>query len=394
MRHTLSVGAALLAAACAGESTQVSVERTDSAGVEIILNRLSPESLPLRQVAAEPVFGGEPTLDGPVLVDVRGLARLGDGRIAVASNGTQSVVILDSDAQVVAEFGQEGEGPGEFASVESVISADDSLLVYDPSLRRLTVFSESGVLGRTIDLSTVAPPRGWSELLPMGDQFVVFGQGGFGDQREPGTFRSPTPARLVSRRGSVVAEYGPFPGVEMVITERLMGLLPFGAALSGTAYPDHLVVGTAEAPQVEYYQSSGALTRIVRWPDERREVSGERFEDFLAFQIQAVPEEQRAATRTRFETLPFSDEQPPYLDLLSTDQGEVWVGDYPGPEALLPEGPKEPRTWIVIAPDGQLRERIRTPAGFEPLLLTDQRVYGVFTDELGVESVRAYRMGG
>ena len=50
------------------------------------------------------------------------------------------------------------------------------------------------------------------------------------------------------------------------------------------------------------------------------------------------------------------------------------------------------RQWLVFGPEGELRATLRTPTGFRPHLVRGDTLLGVYTDELGVESVRAYRM--
>jgi len=382
----------VLFAGCGEERPQRLSEITDSSGVEVVAHAISPDQLPVKEVQSPPVLSGGPGVPGSSsLFDVRGLALTEGGRVAVANNGSKSIIILDADHRVAAEFGREGVGPGEFTAVESVISVGDSLLVYDPSLRRITVFETDGRLVRTVDLADIVPQDGWSELLPLDRGLIVLGLGGLGGRRALGTFREPAEVRLVSGEGAMITSYGTFPGTEMVIAERLMGRLPFGAQLAGTTYANVLVVGEAEGPEIRYYDAAGEFIRVVRWRAKTRRISRDRFEEFLQFQLQDISPEQRAAARRQLESLPHADHAPPYLDLMATEQGEVWIGTYPGPEALLPTGARRSsRSWIVVAPDGGLRERVITPVGFKPLLLTSQRIYGVFEDDLGVESVRAY----
>jgi hypothetical protein len=41
---------------------------------------------------------------------------------------------------------------------------------------------------------------------------------------------------------------------------------------------------------------------------------------------------------------------------------------------------------------GVLTATLRTPAGFSPTAIRDSRIWGVFTDTLDIEAVRAYRI--
>jgi hypothetical protein len=390
MRQLVLPLVGVLLAGCADEPPSAALARADSAGIEIVSNHAPLATLPVLAVSSSPSieFGSDPT--GPTLYDVRAVVLLGDGSVAVGNNGSKSVVVFGPTANAVAEMGREGDGPGEFNAIEGVVAASDSLLVYDPTLKRLTVFSQTGALGRTTDLRNVAPEFGWSELLKAEGALIVLGTGGIGPDRNPGVYRWPSPARSITLGGSLLASYGEFPGAEFFIGEQGLGMLPFGARLFAATTGEMLVVGRAEESELEYYEADGSLRRIVRWPDHAREVSDADFEAYLEAEFATIPAEQRAAVRARLGTIPHADRAPPYQDLVATDEGLIWVGDYPGQGAIASQ---RARTWIVIGTDGSLRARVETPAGFQPHLVRGGLVYGVFKDDLGVESVRAYELG-
>jgi hypothetical protein len=50
------------------------------------------------------------------------------------------------------------------------------------------------------------------------------------------------------------------------------------------------------------------------------------------------------------------------------------------------------RRWLVFDGDGILAAGVDTREGFEPHAVREDRVWGVFKDELDVESVRAYEV--
>jgi hypothetical protein len=63
-----------------------------------------------------------------------------------------------------------------------------------------------------------------------------------------------------------------------------------------------------------------------------------------------------------------------------------------GPEALRPRRAIPGRRWLVFGPDGALTAHVSTPEGFEPYAVREGRMWGVYTDEVDVESIRAYRL--
>lgn len=91
-------------------------------------------------------LSGEPTLDIGVvegdelyqLHEVRDAVRLGDGRIAVAHQGTAEIRVFDGDGRFLLAAGGPGDGPGEWRQVAAVHAlSGDTLVVVDPLLDRL-----------------------------------------------------------------------------------------------------------------------------------------------------------------------------------------------------------------------------------------------------------------
>ncbi len=165
----------------------------------------------------------------------------------------------------------------------------------------------------------------------------------------------------------------------------------FGALLYTTTTGDRLVVGTGEYPELRIYGPDGALTQIVRWEGGDRTVTDEMKENYVEFMISQVPPDQSGATRDRLSEMLVAPELPTHAEVIASPSGAIWVGQYPGPEAEMPSGRRlSSRSWLVFGSDGTMRERIQTPPGFLPMALADDVVWGVYYDELGVESIRAY----
>ncbi len=167
----------------------------------------------------------------------------------------------------------------------------------------------------------------------------------------------------------------------------------FGKRTFAATAGELLVVGTGEAPELRCFSPEGALVRIVRWPDTDRAVTPQRVERFFEAGLAQMPEAQRGAARALAENMPRADVAPALEDIIGSAEGEVWVGEYPGPEMVIPGARMPERQWLVFAPEGELRATLRTPTGFRLHFVRGDMLLGVHTDELGVESVRAYRMG-
>lgn len=408
----MAAGVLLLAAlgACGGSSAasrRDTVRAADSAGVRIVTNLSgSIDSADVWFLSDTPVagFGSEP--DGDVtLSDVTAVRPLGDGRVAVGMNRPPRVLLLGPGGRAPTRIGEAGKGPGEFTRVSSVLPLGvDSLAVWDPDRRRMSVFTAEGAFVREADLSEVAPgpppdvsaTSGTSRILPTASgSLVVFGLGIFDGRR--GVKRPEVPSYRVTPAGRELASYGPIPGLETYLGPRGGAWVVFGASTSAATLGDAFVVGTARAPEFRVYAPSGDLEKIVRWPDHDRSVSGRlvsEWSDFVDARLASVPEGRRARLRKLLGELPRADAFPAYGTLLASDAGRVWVGEYPGQLALpgiLPGSARMPELgWLVFDSAGAIVAGLHTPRGFDPRAVRGDRVWGVFTDRLGVESVRAY----
>jgi len=144
------------------EPTDPPVSRTDSAGIEIVDN-LSPlwsegegwtaDTQPIWEAG-----GGTPD-SGPTLFRVGRAIRFPDGRVAVANGASRQIRLYDNAGRHLLDIGRDGEGPGEFRRVNRLWRiGGDSIMTYDGTLSRITVFDAQGRLGRTLLLRRQGAP--------------------------------------------------------------------------------------------------------------------------------------------------------------------------------------------------------------------------------------------
>lgn len=260
-----------------------------------------------------------------------------------------------------------------------------------------------------MDLSGIAPVSaggagsdlynsGYTYLLgSLPGSLVLFGEGAISSSAEPGIVRPELPSYRITTDGEELAAYGEFPGVEVIQPGGFP--LPLGARTYATTLDDALIVSTAESPEFRVFGPDGALRRIVRWPDQDRTVDGDFLSRWTGF-VQAQPE-----MAGLVEGLPKADRFPAHAEMIPGDDGTVWISEYPGPLGIWPirradDAPDALRSvdrvptrrWLGFGPDGGVASSLATPEGFEPYVVHEGLVWGVFTDELDVESVRAYRL--
>lgn len=424
----LSVAVALVTG-CSADVQPLRVNVEDSAGVRIVTNPPgSVDAAPAWTLSSEPVveIGGGASPEVP-LYRVSAVASLADGWVAVGTERPPRVLVFEADGGLAGTLGREGEGPGEFRRVGSVVplgagppSAEspasdspglDSLAVWDPDRRRLSVFSGEGRFLREADLSELVPLSPMAaatldgltavtHLLPStSGSLVLFSVGMTGPGG--GVRRVEAPSYRIAPHGELLVTFGPFPGEETFYFGAGEGgtfPYPFSAGTYGATVGDALVVGTAESPELRLYDSTGALGRVVRWPDHDRTLGGPFLTDWNDFVDDWLDERspgEATVLREMWEEVPLRDRFPAYEDVIATDAGQIWVGAYAGEHITMypPRNlPPPERRWLVFDADGALVATVGTPEGFQPHAVRDGRVWGVYMDELEVESVRAYEV--
>jgi hypothetical protein len=396
MRSIFLIPAVLALGACAGGDRSQGYTLADSAGITVLENgRTQVER------AQEWTLSPEPEVEIPLgpgrpqsSVRVTGLAILPGNRLAVLSQDVHEVLLFHQEGGLLARFGREGEGAGEFRELASVIPLPgDSVGIYDSASRTLSVFDGQGSLGRYLSLADVVQGRFDSFLLPLpnGDM-VFFTVSGPGVGFREGVFRARRESLRIGPDGEVRATYGSFPGAEVFGGVDGAGRALFGTTTFATTVGHRLVVGTGEATEIAFFDTAGAPERIVRWPDHDRTITARHEEELFAAALEAEPGVPRATMRDIFDGAPRAALLPPYEDLLGTDDGYVWVGSFRGPRYSL-RGQRPPRReWLVFDTLGVLAAKLETPAGFQPHEVASSKVWGTFTHEDGVLFVRAYAL--
>ncbi len=415
---SLAVAAIFVAAAgCDSASPPVHTIRTDSAGIPVA-------------TAVEPLWGPgegwivepEPLLEiGTVtgapeylFTDVVAAVRRSTGDIVVAERAASELRSYDAAGNFQWRAGRDGEGPGEFRSLDFVgTTAGDSLVTYDGALLRAQLFDPQGRLARTYRVAiSEGEARGRGVLADKAvgvvDGRLVVRFIEYGERIPIGVVRWP-PERVAALdlADGAVRSLIELPGREAYVEAREEGRYSHGTYVfaNGPEYgaaAGRLAVIDTEAWSVRLISPrDGATTAVFRREVAPREATNALFELHLdgiveiAFADPDQVEPERIAGLRRMWRGRLRAPHLPVLRSIHVDgTGHLWLQPYyvagaepPPLEILAPDG-----AWLgsVSLPPGLVRAFIQYQAPY--MEIGDDYVLGVWTDELDVQYVRMYRI--
>lgn len=389
---TVAIVTVALAACAAGElGDEAGVVVRDSAGVRIVESHRPRwgegegwvvEAVPSLQLGV--VEGDTPDSFARV-VDA---LRLPDGTIVVADWGNFQLRFFDDEGGFLWGVGREGEGPGEFAGIAQLASCGaDSVIAWDPWLRRASVFDVRGEYGRGVVLE--APQQSGSVYrwrCGTGGEIVLMGWPRT-DRIPQGVHRPPVPVALASvRDGRITVALGEFPGDDRYGTPggsgpAVLGRRTLVAMGKGQAY-----VGTGDSYEVRGYGLDGALRVLVRRPEAVLPVTREDLARYRDGELRGVSDPNRHRSIERWlAELEFPQTFPAYAALHTDADGRLWVQRYPRPG-------EDGTEWAVFGTEGEWLGDVAMPVGLEVYEIGRDYVLGGWRDELGVNYVRRHEI--
>jgi hypothetical protein len=393
-RPVLAV-ALVMVAGCDDESDAGAFTVRDSAGVQIAENAGFPAP-GAGGWSVDPVpslvIGEEEGGEAYQLYQVRGATRLPDGRIAIVNAGTQQVRLYTDDGRIDAQFGGQGDGPGEFRQPMLAGLLADTLVIYDSALRRVTMLHPRAGAARDF----VVGEEGGGFPIAQGvfaDGTVAFGGGmSFSSQTgfPSGRIRPASSYHAVSVTGAKVAEFGEYPGAEMFAQVSDGGFsarsIPFGRITVSATGDSLFFIGKADSYELLAFGRDGGLRRIIRVSAAPRPVTAALRSAHIEEALEAADgANAQAELRRLFDAMPFPEVLPPYAAARADARGHLWVADA--------EVPGEPTVlWSVIDEAGRAVARVELPAGLRLLEIGTAEVLAWSRTELGVEQVGVYAL--
>ena len=359
---------------------------SDSAGVtNITLGRVEELSVPL--VEANLVFS---TRDlGIELFWVGDALLLENGGLAVANTGSSEVLLFSADGSLTARLGGQGEGPGEFSEVTTLLATDSGFLAYDARLARLNEFAESGEFLTSTPLSAQSAIV---SLKPLATDAAGHMLAIFGEQRyflPEGMKRDTTPllsfidlAADPDTLGVLPAtewSYGGIPGGGFTRTEPA-----FGRDIVARGFRDRALIGDNDVLSLSVYAADGGLTRRIRGSAGGGTVTPQEIGTWRAERLARRGLDAPDWYMEFVESAPYRETHPAFDAAILGPDEMVWIG-------LATRPGETTRRWLVLGPDGQPKGWLDLPAEASVLAIDADRFLLLQRTALDEEDLRLYR---
>ena len=396
----LAVAILILANCRASDSRDSASTTADSAGVRITTINASPSALDEWTLAPTPdlTLTGVEAGDSAAFAHVGAARWLSDGRIVVVDAEARRLLLFDDKGKLVKTLGRRGSGPGEFRYVTSVtVLPGDSLLTFDKSLRRLTVWHPEGGYVRGMPVGGTSleswPEDAWlwnrGSIVVM--QLSITPQ----DSIPPGAGvrRWPMRARLTlhDTSGRAVASSPQFDGMYTGVYERGDTRLPFSNRPFAAVGRDRIYFGSGANFALAYLNSEFVAAGELRWPAQREDLSQAEVAavkaEAVALAGTNVPPDQLARPfEINFAAQILPRERPAIGRVFVDHSDRLWVERFEATR-LGSSLQKAGDRWTVLRRDGAPVARLRLPAATRLEDVRGRRALLVVRDSVDVQTV-------
>lgn len=326
---------------------------------------------------------------------VTGARFLDDGSLAIGNNGTQEILVLDSEGRLRASIGRSGEGPGEFRDISRIdVDGSGALWVYDSRLARLTTFGADGVVSGNRRLASPTPMMSLRPLSVLDDHRVIGIDWESSDFTVLGMRRDTTPLFVFDASGSVVdtldvwlarewhfaslSEDGQWRGT-------MKNEVGFGLTLAHAGRSGYVALGSTDSLDVVVYGRDGQPVMRVQGSGGRERVGSAELERWQGDLADRASRSSRAFLQSAILETPHRETYPTFGSLHLDDRQGLWIGVYPRP------GQAEEK-YIVLGADGRLWGVVEVPTAGKVLDISDDKIAILGSTELDEEFIEVFRI--
>jgi hypothetical protein len=312
------------------------------------------------------------------------------GSILVLDGGDKTLKVYDASGQFVRRIGREGSGPGEFMVPTQLELRPNEIRVVDGRQSRFSRFDRNGKHLQTAPLgipvgmavSRVHPLRAGTTLL------LTLYRASLGSaDHDPHIHAVLVRDQDAADRPDTLASFQPGVGIWYTSGTRSMapwGLVPWPTGDGGTV----AVSGDSLVALIDGVKGTVALRSATErglGPPNLIDLGdrGERFPDRL---VEAIRDSIRQARKSsRIELTGPMLQSVITGDAFFDTNGDLWIE--------RPTRARVDREWTRIRViDGSMTQ-VRVPARFSMRAVRGDRAYGVWVDDLDVQTVRVYQIG-
>lgn len=336
----------LLAPACeSGKPDRAMVLVRDSVGIRVVENLQGPAQLPVfASIDPAPeveigVVSGNPDQE---FGWIRGAAFLPPDLILVADGQAREISVFRTDGAFLRRLGGNGEGPGEFQSLNRFQAVgSDSVAVWDGRARRITVLPIDGSEPRVIPFEGEAA-AGARSVEFLADGTLVSSRrpaaGEFRQYPEPTLVQDSMTLNRLALSGEVLSSIGTFFSTERILKLTVDGSIvrtseatpAFPRFMEWVCAQDRVVLGDNGSFQLDWVDFEGNLIQRSVSPGlevilDQGMVS--KLMEQRIMEMGGAPEVRRQVEAI-FEDFPIPERAPAFTDLLVDEAGFVWVREY------------------------------------------------------------------
>jgi hypothetical protein len=394
--RTLIAVAALVSVLACGSYEAVppgKAEVVDSAGVRVVTLAGDLAGYAVPRIGLRRAFRVGREGSGTELYKVSGARFLESDRLVIANAGAPEVIIVDHTGQASHRFGDQGEGPGQFATITSVhVGTGGTIVTYDDRQGRLTEFDSAGHLLSTRRMTDPSPI---SDLIPLVASMDGVALAVYGDNRsfgKGGTLRRDTTPLLgfdtFSREPDTVSlwptKLWSFGKVAMGGTRVQVG---FGPDLLSAGNAGRAALADSHGTEVFVLDDNGALLMVVRWTEAAIPVTEADLSKWKEEREALLPDHLPKELRAQFLDVPHHDTQPHLRGIAVGQNGVIWIA----PTSL---GARGKQTWILVDGEGKTIGGVSLPAASRILDATKRWIAVLDRSDLDVEEITVYALEG
>ncbi|MDW3229584.1 MAG: 6-bladed beta-propeller [Acidobacteriota bacterium] len=336
----------------------------NKAKVRIIENKAKPSGSE-KLILTKEITIGKLEKGGSIFNGLGGAAVTSDGRIIALDVKDKKVKIFNEAGQKLKEFGQEGQGPGEWTSPIIIqLISDREIMISDAGNRKLVYLDLEGKILREVSYSKKLAIL---KILDCGGQYVGCEMGMEGNSM----------AYTTAKYDADFNQLFKIDTLQMALPVGGVKINPFDVVFDFCLdNRGNIIYARMTAYEIKYFTPDGQLFKIVRKKYKPQPLTEKDKEGML----EQMPETPGVNLR---EMIAFPDNYPAFSTFFVDEQGRLYVRTYEKGKA------KDSYLVDIFSPEGKFIYRCEI-AG-TPFLVKNSKLYTIEKDEEDYQYICRYQ---